>query len=128
MVIHHAHENTHHNGTGVTLNELHSNCYWVINGNAAVRHFISKCVRCRHLRGTVGEQKMANLPSSRVEPAPLFSYCAVDCFGPWHVKEGRREVKRYGSLFTCLATRAIHVEVAHSMETDSFLQALRRFI
>ena len=66
---------------------------------------------------------MANLPSSRVEPAPQFSYCAVDYFGPWYIKEGRKEVKRYGALFTCLASRAIHIEVAHSMETDSFLQA-----
>ena len=71
---------------------------------------------------------MANLPTSRVEPAPPFSYCPVDCFSPWYVKEGRREVKRCGTLFTRMASRAIHIEVAHSMETDSFLQALRRVI
>ena len=71
---------------------------------------------------------MAKLLSSRAEPAPQFSYCAVGYFGPWHIKEGRKEVKKYGALFTCLASRAIHIEVAHSMETDSFLQALRRFI
>lgn len=127
LVLRHAHEKTHHSGRGLTLNERRSSGYWIINGNAAVRHFISKCVTCRHLRGTFGEQKMANLPSSRVEPAPQFSYCAVDYFGPWYVKEGRKEVKRYGALFTCLASRAVHIEVAHSMETDSFLQALRRF-
>ena len=128
LIIRHAHENTHHSGRGVTLNELRSNGYWIINGNAAVRRFISRCVGCRSLRGTAGEQKMTNLPTSRVEPAPPFSYCAVDCFGPWYVKEGRREVKRHETLFTCMASRAIHIEVAHSMETDSFLQALRRVI
>lgn len=127
LVLRHAHEKTHHSGRGLTLNELRSSGCWIINGNAAVRHFISKCVTCRHLRGTFGEQKMANLPSSRVEPAPQFSYCALDYFDPWYVKEGRKEVKRYGALFTCLASRAVHIEVAHSMETDSFLQALRRF-
>ncbi|CAB4028519.1 Nuclear factor related to kappa-B-binding, partial [Paramuricea clavata] len=37
-------------------------------------------------------------------------------------------VKRYGALFTCLASRAIHIEVADTMETDSFIKALRRFI
>ena len=47
-------------------------------------------------RGTFGEKKMANLPSSRVEPAPQFSYCAVNYFSPWYIKEGRKEVKRYG--------------------------------
>jgi len=46
MVLHHAHEKTHHSGRGVTLNELRSNGYWIINGNAAVRHFISRCVMC----------------------------------------------------------------------------------
>ena len=71
---------------------------------------------------------MAKLLSSRAEPAPQFSYCAVNYFGPWHIKEGRKEVKKYGALFTCLASRAIYTEEAHSMETDSFLQALRRFI
>lgn len=52
----------------------------------------------------------------------------MDYFGPWLVKQGRREVKRYGALFTCLASRAVHIEVADSLNTDSFLQALRRFI
>ena len=33
---------------------------------------------------------------SRVEPAPQFSYCAVNYFSPWYIKEGRKEVKRYG--------------------------------
>ena len=128
LIIRHAHEKTHHSGRGITLNGLRSNGYWIINGNAAVRCFISRCVRCRCLRGTAGEQKLANLPTLRVEPVPPFSYCMVDCFGPWYVKEGRREVRRYGTLFTCMASPAIHIEVAHSMETDSFLQALRRVI
>ena len=71
---------------------------------------------------------MADLPKSRVEPAPPFTYCGVDFFGPWHVQRGRSVVKRYGALFTCFASRAVHIEVADSLETDSFIQALRRFI
>ena len=71
---------------------------------------------------------MADLPKSRVEPAPPFTYCRVDVFGPWHVQRERSVAKRYGALFTCFASRAVHIEVAHSLETDSFIQALRRFI
>ena len=79
LIIRHIHKKAHHCGGGVTLNELRLNCYGIINGNAAVGRFISRCVRCRYLRGTAGEQKMASLQKSRVEPAPPFSYCAVDC-------------------------------------------------
>ena len=93
-----------------------------------VRQFISKCVTCRHLRGNQGEQKMADLPKSRIEPATPFTFCGVDFFGPWHVQRGRAVVKRYGALFTCLASRAVHIEVADSLETDSFINALRRYI
>jgi len=93
-----------------------------------VRQVISKCVKCRYIRGTTGEQKMSDLPKSRLEPSPPFTYCGLDYFGPWYIKRGRSTVKRYGALFTCLASRAIHIEVAESLDTDSFLQALRRFI
>ena len=101
LVISYAHERTHHSGRGITLNELRASGYWIVGGNSMVRQFISKCVTCRYLRGTVGEQKMADLPKSRVEPAPPFTYCGVDFFGPWHVQRGRSVVKRYGALFTC---------------------------
>ena len=31
-------------------------------------------------------------------------------------------------MFTCLCSRAIHIEVAQSLETDSFILSLRRFL
>ena len=127
LLIRHFHAKVQHSGRGITLNELRANSYWVVNGNA-VRSIIAKCVKCRYLRGLVGEQKMPNLPESRPEPAPQFTYCAVDYFGPWPVKQGRKDLKRYGALFTCMASRAVHIEVSDSLDTDSFLQALRRFI
>ena len=71
---------------------------------------------------------MADLPEDRLEPAPPFTYCAVDLFGPWYIKEGRKELKRYGVLFTCLACRADHVETTNSLSTDSFINCLRRFL
>lgn len=71
---------------------------------------------------------MADLPEDRVQSAPPFTYCAVDYFGPWYVKEGRRQLKRYGVLFTCMASRAVHLEVANSLTTDSFINAYRRFV
>jgi hypothetical protein len=71
---------------------------------------------------------MADLPSDRVNPAPPFTYTSMDAFGPFYIKEGRKELKRWGIIFTCLASRAVHLETLNSMNTDSFLNALRRFI
>ena len=58
---------------------------------------------------------------------PPFTFVGVDFFGPILVKIGRSEVKRYGCLFTCLTVRAVHIEVAHSLDFDSFINALQRF-
>ena len=127
LIIRDAHEKVAHSGRGITLGTLRSR-YWIMNANSVVRHFISKCVTCRRLRGVVGEQRMADLPKERIAPSPSITYCGVDYFGPFYINEGRKELKRYGALFTCLSSRAVHIETVSSLETDSFLNALRRFI
>ena len=71
---------------------------------------------------------MADLRADRLEENPPFTYSAVDYFGPFYIKEGGRELKRYGVLFTCMSSRAVHLETAASLTTDSFLSAYRRFI
>ena len=71
---------------------------------------------------------MASLPQRRLQAfTPPFYNTGVDYLGPLLVKETRSTVKRYGD-FTCLVTRAVHLEFAHSLETDSFIMALRRMI
>ena len=127
LLIRHIHNRLGHAGRCHVLAELR-NKYWIIGANSAVRHYISQCVRCRRSRGELGQQKMADLPANRLTPGPPFTYVGVDYFGPFVVKEGRKELKRYGAIFTCLVSRAIHIETSISLETDSFLNALRRFI
>ena len=73
----------------MTLNELRSNRFWIIGGSSAIRYYIKNHVSCERLGGIIEEQKMADLPSDRLEPAPTFTYCAIDYFGTWHMKEGR---------------------------------------
>ena len=111
----------------MTHNEVRQRGYWIIGGTSVVANLVSKFVICRKLRAPLVQQKLADLPEDRVEPAPPFTYSAVDYFGPFLLKEGRKEIKRYGVLVTCMASRAIHIETANTLETDSFINALRRF-
>ena len=127
LIIRHYHLQIAHQGRGMTTNAIRANGFWIIGCSSAVRNFIAKCVKCRRLYSGPLSQKMANLPEDRLQPAPPFTYCGVDYFGPWIIKEGRKELKRYGALFTCLSSRAIHIEVANSLSSDSFINAFRRF-
>ena len=127
LILQYCHEAIKHQGSGMTHNEVRQRGYWIIGGTSAVSYLVSRCVICRRLRSIPQKQKLADLPQDRVEPAAPFTYSAVDYFGPFFVKEGRKEVKRYGVIFTCMASRAIHIETANSLETDAFINALRRF-
>ena len=128
LIIRKVHERLGHAGRNHVLAELR-NKYWIIKGNSAVRSVLNKCVFCRRTNGMVQEQKMADLPSFRTDNvSPPFFHTGVDYFGPFVVKDGCKEVKRYGVLFTCMSSRAVHLEIANSLETDSFINVLRRFI
>ncbi len=59
-----------------------------------------------------------------------FCYTGVDYAGPFYTVQGRgkRRQKHYLCLFTCLSCRAVHLEMAFSMDTDSFLNAFYRMV
>ena len=128
LLIRFCHVKVNHMGRGITHNELRQRGYWVVGGSSAVSNCISRCVTCRKLRGCLQFQKMADLPLDRVEPSLPFSYCTVDFFGPFLIKEKRSKVKRYGVIFTCMASRSVHLEMANSLDTSSFINALCRFL
>ncbi|XP_070550848.1 uncharacterized protein [Ptychodera flava] len=76
---------------------------------------------------------MADLPSDRTEKTPPFTNVGMDVFGPWAIasrktRAGTSEAKRWAVIFVCLYTTAVHIEVIDSMDTSSFINALRRFI
>ena len=127
-IAEHFHREVKHGGRTSTLNEIRQNGFWLIGSNTIVRSVITHCVPCKATRGKLGQQKMGNLPPERFSTEGPFTYTGLDMFGPFYVKEGRKQIKRYVALFTCLSSRAIHLESTNNLETDSFIQALRRFV
>ena len=80
---------------------------------------------CRRLRERIEEQRIADLLACRLTETAPFTYCGVYIFGPFIVKQRRSDVKRYGTIFTCMTNRALHIEVIFSLDSDSFILALR---
>ena len=103
--------------------------YWITKIRSVVKSVAKSCVTCKKLFASTCNQKMADLPASRLEPyRPPFTFVGIDCFGPIMVKRARSEAKRYVCLFCCFTTRAVHLELLSSMDTDSFINAFQRFI
>ena len=103
--------------------------YWIVSLRKIVKAVSRKCVTCRKRFAVPGCQQMADLPRSRLNPHhPPFFDIGLDCFGPYLVKYGRAQIKRYGCIFTCFTTRAVHLEKINTLDTDSLINALRRFI
>ena len=103
--------------------------YHIFGLRHVLRTIRTKCAMCRLRDAKPCPPEMAPLPSARVTAyTKPFSFVGVDFFGPFLVTVGRRSEKRYGVVFTCLAIRAIHVEVAYSLDTNSCIIAIRNFI
>ena len=128
MLVRYFHERNSHPGRYMTLNSLRQHGYWVVNGSSVVSQVINKCVVCRKMRRPLEVQKMADLPVDRFATEAPFTYAGCDVFGIYHIKEKRSVLKRYCVLFTCMSSRAVHLESLNAMTTDSFINALRRFL
>ncbi|XP_036000189.1 uncharacterized protein LOC118564903 [Fundulus heteroclitus] len=103
--------------------------FWILRGREAVRRYQSRCSDCRRWKANPTVPQMADLPAARLRLfKPAFYSTGTDCFGPFQVRIGRRNEKRWGIIFKCLTTRAVHLDILTHLDVDSFLMALRRFI
>lgn len=133
LLARHYHQEVKHQGRTFTEGAIRMAGYWIVGGKRLVSSMIRKCVKCLKLRGREESQKMSDLPESRLDPAPPFTYVGVDVFGPWTIvtrrtRGGQAHNKRWAVMFTCLVARAVHIEVIEDMSSSSFICALRRFI
>ncbi|XP_067929655.1 uncharacterized protein [Watersipora subatra] len=128
LLIRQYHHKTAYQGRRGTLGQLRLNGFWIVGAHSAISTVIHKCVICKKLRAKPENPQMAPLSSKRTEATPPFSYVGCDIFGPYVIKEKRKELKKYGAIFVCMASKAIHIKVVDDMTTDAFLNALRCLI
>ena len=129
LVIADVHDRCRHAGVNHVLAQVRSR-YWVIDGRQEVKNWDQECKSCERRRAKPAAQIMAPLPTSRLGmPMRAFAKCCVDYAGPFVTKITRRvSAKRYLCLFTCPATRAVHLEMAFSLSTADFLKAFSRMV
>ena len=130
LVIRYFHGRLAHSGVAQTLMTLREE-YWIPHGRAVVRKEIYQCGICRKVEG--GPYKMpllASWPKERVSRSLPFTYCGVDYFGPILVfSDDLSQMRKvWVVLFTCMAVRAVHMEIVQDMSTREFLYALECFI
>ena len=127
LIIADEHVTNGHVGPEHVLSNLRQR-FWIVNGRIAVKSVLRKCFYCKVKRARQMYPYMADLPKSRVAyQEPPFSNCGIDLFGPLYIKQGRKRLKRWVALFTCLTVRCIHLEVVESPDTNDFINAFRRF-
>ena len=102
--------------------------YWVIKSRALLKNIKSNCQVCKIRKAIPAHPQMAALPDCRLSLMnPTFTHTGVDYFGPIEVRVHRSVEKRWGVIFTCMTTRASHIELAENMTTDAFIMCLRNF-
>ncbi|CAD5207734.1 unnamed protein product [Bursaphelenchus xylophilus] len=126
LYIHHIHQLLGHASTSTTLCHLRYRV-WIPKARRLVQSSIRQC-SCRTLK-PFALPPFPNYPHMRVQPNPPFHYTGLDYGGPISVSITTTDtIKTYICLFTCLTSRAVHLELVLDLSTLAFLQALRKFI
>ncbi|XP_062535270.1 uncharacterized protein LOC134204460 [Armigeres subalbatus] len=128
LVIEFFHQRYAHGYGETVTNELRQ-IYYIPSLRTLVRKIARKCAWCAVYRAVPKIPRMAPLPAARVTPyVRPFSFIGIDYCGPFLIRVGRSNVKRWIVVITCLTVRAVHLEVAYSLSSESCKMAIRRFI
>lgn len=125
------HRKNCHTGSNL-LSSIIKQKFWILSSRNVIRQRVRLCNFCFKVNPKNPWPKMANLPSCRVAETKAFANTGVDYAGPINItlqrRRGQRSQKAYLCVFICLSTKAVHIEVASDLSTDTFLDAFKRFI
>ncbi|MCO5762324.1 MAG: A17 family peptidase, partial [Chromatiaceae bacterium] len=91
-----------------------------------VKREVFRCQKCRSSAPLPMKAPLAPLHASRLQfRGAVFQQTGMDFFGPFVL---RRRKKAYGLLFTCMTTRAVHLELCPDSSIPTWLNAIERFV
>lgn len=128
LIVIHYHLAFHHLNHETVINEIRQ-IYYIFKLRVVYKIIRRNCQRCKISLAKPIAPQMAPVPAARLGAFQRpFTFVGVDYFGPIFVNCSRKSLKRWGVLFTCLTIRAVHLEIAYTLSTDSFLMCLRNFM
>lgn len=104
--------------------------HWVPRLRKLAKRITRACYGCRRFQPKAySSPPPGNLPRERTEGENPFQVIGVDYAGPLKYRvKAKMEGKAYILLYTCSLTRALHLDLLPSLETEEFLRSLKRFI
>ncbi|MCO5761852.1 MAG: hypothetical protein NHG36_10120 [Chromatiaceae bacterium] len=91
-----------------------------------VKQEVFRCQKCRSSAPLPMKAPLAPLHAGRLQlRGSVFQQTGMDFFGPFVL---RRRKKAYGLLFTCMTTRAVHLELCPDSSVPTWLNAIERFV
>ena len=131
LIVGQAHKDGDHEmGVEHTVSQLRQR-FWIVAARETVKRAIRTCPECVRRRSPPEVQEMGSKLQCHVKTTySVIKHISVDFAGPFETRQGRGKTrqKRYLCVFYCLHTKAIHLEMAYGLDTDSFLRASMRFI
>ncbi|EYB90297.1 hypothetical protein Y032_0221g2541 [Ancylostoma ceylanicum] len=119
LIMQKAHVENGHCGMDHTLSLVRQR-FWIPLPAYVFKRYIKQCVTCKKYQGLpFGAPIMPPLPKDKVTVTRPFESTGCDFMGPFMSKT---QEKIYVCLYTCLTTRAIHLEVSAKPDYRSVSQ------
>ena len=131
LLVRHTHESNFHSGISLTISLIRRR-YWILNLRKLVKFTIKNCINCTRYRTSVSKYIPGQLPSYRFDIDFPFTNTGIDYAGPITLRpfkcRGKMSCIGFIVIFVCLVTKAVNLELAMSIDTESFFLAFKRFI
>ncbi|CAJ0607277.1 unnamed protein product [Cylicocyclus nassatus] len=129
LIVKEYHEKIGHQGVNGTIANIRTK-FWIPTARQVVRKTLNSCMICKrwHAKPYLYPNS-PSLPLCRSSSSRPFEHVGIDFAGPFYVRAMENStIKVWTCLFTCMVTRAVHLEMVESLSAEAFVNSLRRFV